>query len=486
MLLAAVAAVALPAATTVSLPLTVSPSTARPSACVYTAHPHTTYLGPDNVIACKNAEGLAGCRARCSADTNCSGFGVYTSGPSKDRCCTKRNNAGAHTWDAGCSYTKEPSAGCPFTPSPPAPAPHPAPPPLPPAPPSAPAEVSVIFSGNSSYPYNKGAMIQPLPGGRLAAACQAGAHEASGDQRILTAISSTNGRTWSDWTAAAPQPPGLNWAQWEPTLFLAPDNSTLWLFYSEGPKSPGPYLLFASTANVSEQSVGEWSKPRVILNVTDYSAKSHKPYKYMYPISRVVISPQDQAWLLPCDWGCGDVPTGAFTVRSTDNGATFTVDDPIPGLPTLGLCPEPAMAVVNSTTMLAVVRSKGPGFTQSWSHDGGHHWSRATASPIDGAASKPALESFRDGSTTKVVLAYNVITRERMALSSSTDGVTWFYFATLDNGTSPLVPSETSDAYPTVVAAGQELLTTWSTYGSGGGSGGGGYNTIKLARTSLP
>ena len=225
----------------------------------------------------------------------------------------------------------------------------------------------------------------------------------------------------------------------------------------------------------------------MILNVTEYSTTHHKPYRYMYPISRVVLSPKDQAWLLPCDRGCGDVPTGAFTVRSSDNGETFTVDEPIPGLPTLGLCPEPAMAVVNDTTMLAVIRSKSAGFTQSWSVDGGQHWEAATASPIDGAASKPALESFHDGNTTKVVLAYNVITRERMALSSSTDGgLTWSYFATLDNGTSPLVKSETSDAYPTVVATEQELLSTWSTYGSGGGSGGGGYNDIKLARTALP
>ena len=36
--------------------------------CAYTPHPGTTYLGPDNVIECKNAEGLAGCRARCTAE----------------------------------------------------------------------------------------------------------------------------------------------------------------------------------------------------------------------------------------------------------------------------------------------------------------------------------------------------------------------------------------------------------------------------------
>ena len=43
--------------------------------CAYTPHPGTTYLGPDNVIACKNAEGLAGCRARCTTDAHCASSG---------------------------------------------------------------------------------------------------------------------------------------------------------------------------------------------------------------------------------------------------------------------------------------------------------------------------------------------------------------------------------------------------------------------------
>jgi hypothetical protein len=54
-----------------------------------------------------------------------------------------------------------------------------------------------------------------------------------------------------------------------------------------------------------------------------------------------------------------------------------------------------------------------------------------------------------------VVLAYNVVTRERVALSTTVEGgKTWRYFAAVDDGTSPLVPGETSDAYPTVVAVG--------------------------------
>lgn len=165
------------------------------------------------------------------------------------------------------------------------------------------------------------------------------------------------------------------------------------------------------------------------------------------------------------------------------------------------------MAVVNDSSMVAVVRSQGVGFTQSWSHDGGHHWLPGEPSSVAGASSKPALASWEpavasaaaatrgdsgdsgtEAKTRHLALAYNVRTREQMALSTSTDGgVSWQYYATLDTGKlSPGSPHETSDAYPTVVLSGKELLTAWSTYGSGGGSGGGGYNTIKLARTALP
>ena len=134
------------------------------------------------------------------------------------------------------------------------------------------------------------------------------------------------------------------------------------------------------------------------------------------------------------------------------------------------------------------MRSAGPSFMQSWSHDAGHHWEVASKSSVDGAASKPALTAFTSSRHGRVlVLAYNIVTRERMALSTSTDGGASFqYFATLDNGTSSAAaPWERSDAYPTVVVdgTGAALLTTWSTYGD---RKPGHYDTIKVARTALP
>jgi len=94
-----------------------------------------------------------------------------------------------------------------------------------------------------------------------------------------------------------------------------------------------------------------------------------------------------------------------------------------------------------------------------------------------------------------VVLAYNLGSRERMVLSTSTDGgVTWQLFATLDHGKEP---GQTSDTYPTVIASGSELLTVWSTYDGGPANANTntnsnsnpnsrGFANIKLARTRLP
>ena len=465
--------------------------------CTYTEHRNTTFLGSHarNVLACVDAEGLEHCRQRCSADTDCSGFGLYVSGGDLGRCCTKRDNLGAAAWPAGVSYTKVPAPGCPFTPSPPPPPPPPPPrpPPIPPAPPSAAVTTRTIFRGNASWPYNKGAMLQPLPGGRLAAACQAGAREAAPGQRVLVAISPDWGRTWPrGWSAPTPEPPALHWGQWEPTLFLAP-NGTLWLFWSEGPGAT-PNLLFCSTADAAS-GYTRWAPPRLILNASRVPGRG-----YMYPINRVVVAPGDGAWLLPCDWGCGGPPTGAFTLRSVDGGAAWAADPVLPGIPTSGLCPEPAMAAVNSTSLVAVVRSAGVGFLQSWSHDGGRSWGRAVPSAVDGAASKPALAALPvppgdgrgGGGNHPLVLAWNVVTRERMALSTSTDGgVHWRYWATIDNGTASPGSQHTSDCYPTVVVAGDALLTAWSTYSGGprsgvGGGGGGGFADITLATTALP
>jgi predicted neuraminidase len=455
----------------VTLLLVLPPVPAR--ACQYTPHPNTTFLGGthDNVISCEDTEGLAHCRARCDADDQCSGFGIYTTGSRVGRCCTKSDNLGPAAWSSGTSYLKQSDTpGCAVMPEPP----------------SAPVSVSVIFRGNASYAYNKGAMIELLPDGRIAAACQAGAKEGSTDQRILYSISDAYGRfdATGGWVQTAPETQGLS--QWEPTLFLAP-NRTLWLFFSQGvaPLS-GSFNLFSQTAE-ADTGYTRWSSPRLLFN----TSTARPARNLMWPVNRVITTPGQQDWLLPCDWGCAP-PTGAFAMRSSDAGISWKADSAIPGTALQHGCPEPALAVVNSSTLLAIVRNTGTGFLQSWSHDNGQSWSAAVPSSVPGASSKMALQSLpttSGASSSTLVLAWSVRSRERMALSTSTDGgVSWRYYATLDNGTS-VAPPESSDCYPTVLHVRDSLLTTWSTYDGGprvSVDDETGYANIKLARTPLP
>lgn len=229
----------------------------------------------------------------------------------------------------------------------------------------------------------------------------------------------------------------------------------------------------------------------------------------MWPINRVVVSPSapdGNTWLLPCDWGCSETgdtrQTGAFAMRTTDGGATWTATDVIGGVATVGLCPEPAMAYVNATTLVAVVRSAQVGFTQAWSHDDGLTWTTAIMSAVDGATSKPSLTTVpppEHSGTEQVhsdfrtlLLAYNEITRVRMSLSISRDGGdTWQYYATLENGT-----GIGTDCYPTNIVVGNEVLTVYSTYTHVDTESMSDINTqiegkdsisdIRLARTPLP
>lgn len=312
--------------------------------------------------------------------------------------------------------------------------------------------------------------------GQLAAAFQAGLHEAAGNQRIVFGFYDNKIQQWpSTWMTVTPPSPD-NWAQWEPILFYAP-NGTLWLFWSEGPGAR-PNLLYAQTTDNSS-NFSLWSPKRLLLNASTIPTRA-----YLYPINRVVIT-HNGSWLVPTDYGCGGTgaATAAFAMISNDQGLTWFPGGAIPGIPTNGLCPEPAMAVYNETSVFAVVRSAGVGFYQSWSHDHGVTWSKAVnLTGIDGASAKPSLVSYGNESNRTLVLAYNVHDRHRMALSHSRDGGrSWHYFATLDNGTGH------TTCYPTNIVDGEQLLTAWSLY-YGGPSILSEVQpaTILLGRTALP
>jgi hypothetical protein len=437
--------------------------------CTYTAHTHVTFLG-NNIIKCVDAEGAGRCQARCSADFECTGFGLYVNSSKKGRCCTKSSNLNQANWSVGTSFTKD-NLGCTTNPWPEK------------------VEHSTMFVGNSSFNYNKGAMLESLPGGRMVGAMQAGAKEASGDQRILVGLSSDAGHSWGDFHMIDPQP-SSKLAQWEPVLFFDAELSTLWLFYSEG-----PVALFAKT---SMDGGNSWSDRRLILNATE------KGRARVWPINRVVVMSirNTTRWILPCDWGCSST-SAAFALISIDGGRHWSPGADLIVAPGQNLCPEPAMVAVNGSAhgvntgtnvstngaLLAIIRGPSVGLLQAVSHDGGDTWTLPADSGVPGASSKPALAllpSAEGQVGRRILLSYNLETRVPMVLSVSEDGGgSWKNFAMLDNGA-----GIKSDCYPTTIVLPTETVTAYSVY-RGGPASTHMQSTdtsaeIRISRTALP
>lgn len=403
-----------------------------PSAnCTYSGQPNTTYRDPNNVILCLDDEGAPHCRQRCDVDPECAGFGVYYPLGS-GRCCTKRLQKVPTQWLHGESFTKvrdprgQPGSACG--------------PQLPPVP----VNMTTIFTGNTTFPYSKGAMLEVLPDGTMVAALQAGPAEAAVSQRVLVARSTDGGSTFGDYTVAVPSTGG---AQWEPTLFHDKTTGLLWLFYTEGP------TLMYVTQSADGGQPGTWAPRRLIWNGTAHG------HSQVWAINRVVVL-ADGSWVLPCDFGCAR-PTAAVALISADHGVTWATAEPIPGTNISG-CPEPGMASTGGVDLIAVIRSTGVGLLQSFSSDGGHTWTAAVAAGVDGASSKPSIVAVPpfatrgdgDGGSgggagrATLIMAYNVETRLRMELATSADnGATWLPWATIDDGSNIV-----ATFYPTVLA----------------------------------
>ena len=120
-----------------------------------------------------------------------------------------------------------------------------------------------MFSGNSTFPYTKGAMLASM-GARIAGCMQAGSSENAPDQRILCSVSEDGGRTFPRFQQAVPSTDG---PQWEPVLHYAPPR--LWLIYSEGSVSnhsrTGPQALWAAASLDGGHS---WGARRLIFNAS--------------------------------------------------------------------------------------------------------------------------------------------------------------------------------------------------------------------------
>lgn len=156
-----------------------------------------------------------------------------------------------------------------------------------------------------------------------------------------------------------------------------------------------------------------------------------------------------------------DIKSGVL--RSTDGGKTWTAGADMyvqvhkVAADAIGGLAEPATVVLADGRIMALMRTGGDKFYQSWSPDGGLHWETPAPSTLTSHNSPAALWRL-DGSATLVAVWNNSpLVRDPLAAALSADGgKTW---------TSPRVLARTGGpqaSYPSVVqAADGTIIAVW-------------------------
>lgn len=352
---------------------------------------------------------------------------------------------------------------------------------------------STMFACNDSFPYIHQAMLEVLPGGMVAGGLQAGAREGASDQIVLTVLSDDGGTTWGD---AHPIAASLSGAQWGPILMYDTDIDVLWAWWAEG--NSGEVLRGAKSVD----RAGSWG---AAFDAGDTISAHARGANIMFIMNKVVVLPPDVAaeadgkgdregtgtgtgtgsarWVLPVDTV---KPSTAFVAVAADGVATFTAAAPPSQQASVMTLEhstflEPAVAVVNGSTLLATLRATDGNAYAARSSDGGTSWS--TPVPLLPAAdSKTALWSF-GGAASGLLLAYNNKPGSRGPLQldvSWNGGGSFEPLATLEDGADGL-----AHCYPTPVTNGTHALTAYSVYNASYGAGPGRVG-VRVAVTPLP
>jgi len=293
-------------------------------------------------------------------------------------------------------------------------------------------------------------------------------HEGDNDQRIVVKTSDNLGQTWNAHTTAVDGP----LAVWGPVLEYV--DSKLWMFYSaSGAPEARPARGNASypggdiKVTVSSDEGKTWGAPRTLLTFEDRRNISK------VTANKLAIT-TNGTWLLPF-WQEGhttaDVgPSCAGVLRSTDRGLTWSAAGCLQSKEA-GWLIENSLAQLEDGRLLMVFRTKCGKMFRSYSSDEGLTWSTATATKLDNPNAKICLFRRTDGPG--VVLAYNPTKKGRtpLALATTTDGLTWTPFATLETD------KHNSFDYPTPIQVGSNVYTTYSADD---------HTAIKMAVVPLP
>jgi len=280
--------------------------------------------------------------------------------------------------------------------------------------------------------------IVETPSG-LVAAWFAGAEESADDVGIW--LSRQDGGRWSvpERVMTAHLPDGRPCACWNPVLFR-PAGGPLRLYFKAGPDEP----LWWGEVATSTDDGRSWSPSRRLPDGFLGPIKN-KPVQL---VDGTILSPSSTEAYLRLPHGMGEV-WRAHVERSTDGGATWTKIGPLAD-PLAANVIQPTVLVHGDGRLQLLLRSQAGQIQESWSSDGGLHWSVVTPTDLPNPDAGIDAVTLRDG---RALLVYNHSTKNRHALNValSKDGRHWEAALELENQ-----PGEFS--YPAVIQTADGLV----------------------------
>lgn len=263
--------------------------------------------------------------------------------------------------------------------------------------------------------------IVETPAG-LVAAWFGGKHEKNPDVGIW--VSRKIGEKWSKPIEVANgiQSADLRYPCWNPVLF-AGDKGPLMLFYKVGP-SPSQWWGMLMT---SDDNGKTWSEPRKL-------GQNDKIGHLLGPVKNKPIQLKDGAILCP-----SSSEHDGWRVHfelSKDGGKSWEVIGPINDGKDFGAI-QPSILTYANGKMQILCRTQQSVVGQSWSEDGGHTWSKITATEIPNPNAGTDALTLADG---RQLIVYNHTTRGRefpsgramLNVAISDDGEHWKTVLTLE------------------------------------------------------
>ena len=199
--------------------------------------------------------------------------------------------------------------------------------------------------------------------------------------RISAKISSDKGRTWSDTFTLQDNTARLN-VKHQNLLRLASDPNKILFFYTSRFIDNGDIRIFMKQ---SSNECETWSKS-VQMSTLGGTHFLGADKIFQLPGGRIV---------LPVFQSDAYFPFDAFCYYSDDDGATWHVSKTKMKLPGHG-AQAPTIVLLESGSLLAVLRTSLGTLYKSYSHDQGENWTQPVSTGLASPAATPILKRFPD------------------------------------------------------------------------------------------